>query len=84
MPRFQRLVRELAGSFKGNLKFQSTAVLAMQESVKAYLVGVFEDTNLCAIHGKRVTVIPKDMQLAPPHLWRFFLKLGASGWRVGV
>jgi hypothetical protein len=51
-------------SFKGDLKFQSTALLAMQESAEANLVGLFEDSNLCAIHGKHVTVMPKDMQLA--------------------
>jgi histone H3 len=44
--------------------FQSTAVLALQEASKAYLVGLFEDTNLCALHAKRVTIMPKDIQLA--------------------
>jgi len=43
---------------------QSTAVLALQEASEAYLVGLFKDTNLCAIHGKHVTIMPKDMQLA--------------------
>lgn len=61
---FQRLVRELAMEFKTDLRFQSTALLALQDACEAYLVGVFEDTNLCAIHGKRVTIMPKDMQLA--------------------
>ena len=40
------------------------SALAMQEASEAYLVGVFEDTNLCAIHAKRVTIMPKDIQLA--------------------
>ncbi len=61
---FQRLVREVAQDFKIDLRFQSTAVLALQEAAEAYLVGVFEDANLCAIHAKRVTIMPKDMQLA--------------------
>merc|ERR1712153_290313 len=61
---FQRLVRDIAGNFKNDLRFQSSAVLALQEASEAYMVGLFEDTNLCAIHAKRVTIMPKDMQLA--------------------
>ncbi|BHF75590.1 hypothetical protein SprV_0501868600 [Sparganum proliferum] len=61
---FQRLVREIAQDFKTDLWFQSSAVSALQEASEACLVGVFEDTNLCVIHAKRVTVMPKDMQLA--------------------
>ena len=61
---FQRLVREIAGAFKSDLRFQSSAVLALKEASESYLVGLFEDTNLCAIHAKRVTIMPKDMQLA--------------------
>jgi histone H3/H4 len=61
---FQRLVREIAQDFKTDLRFQGSAVLALQESAEAYLVGLFEDTNLCAIHAKRVTIMPKDIQLA--------------------
>ena len=61
---FQRLVREIAQDFKNEVCFQSTAVLALQEASEAYLVGVFEDANLCAIHAKRVTIMPKDIQLA--------------------
>ena len=60
----ERLVREVAQDFKVDLRFQSSAILALQESTEAYLVGLFEDTNLCAIHAKRVTILPKDMQLA--------------------
>ncbi len=59
---FQRLVREIAQDFKTDLRFQSSAVLALQEAAEAYLVGLFEDTNLCAIHAKRVTIMPKDIQ----------------------
>ena len=61
---FQRLVREIAQDFKTDLRFQGSAVLALQESAEAYLVGLFEDTNLAAIHAKRVTIMPKDIQLA--------------------
>ncbi|CAH3182156.1 unnamed protein product, partial [Porites lobata] len=49
---FQRLVREIAQDFKTDLRFQSSAVMALQEASEAYLVGLFEDTNLCAIHAK--------------------------------
>ena len=62
---FQRLVREIAQDFKSDLRFQGSAVLALQEAAEAYLVGLFEDTNnLCAIHAKRITIMPKDIQLA--------------------
>ncbi len=63
---FQRLVRDIAQSFKiwGEVpRFQSTAVLALQETSEAFLVGVFKDTNLCAIHAKLVTIMNRDMQL---------------------
>jgi len=61
---FQRLTREIAQDFKNDLRFQGTAILALQEASEAYLVSLFEDTNLCAIHAKRVTIMPKDIQLA--------------------
>ena len=61
---FQRLVREVAQDFKNDLRFQGSAVMALQEAAEAYLVSLFEDTNLCAIHAKRVTIMPRDMQLA--------------------
>ena len=61
---FQRLVRVIAQDFKTDLRFQSQAILALQEASEAYLVGLFEDSNLCAIHAKRVTIMPKDIQLA--------------------
>ena len=61
---FQRLVKEIAGQYKSDVRFQSQAILALQEATEAYLVGLFEDTNLMAIHAKRVTIMPKDMQLA--------------------
>ena len=61
---FQRLVREIAQDFKTDLHFQLSAITALQEAAEAYLVGLFEDTNLCAIYAKRVTIMPKDIQLA--------------------
>lgn len=63
---FQRLIRETAHTLfpDKELRFQSTAVLALQEAAEAYLVGLFEDTNLCTLHARRVTIMPKDMQLA--------------------
>jgi histone H3 len=61
---FQRLVREIAQDYKTDLRFQSSAVMALQEATESYLVGLFEDTNICAIHAKRVTIMPKDIQLA--------------------
>jgi len=61
---FQRLVREIAQDYKSDVRMQSTAMLKPQEAVEAYLVGLFHDTNECALHAKRVTIMPKDMQLA--------------------
>jgi histone H3 len=61
---FQRLVREIAQRIAGEMRFQGTAVFALQEAAEAYLIGLFEDTNVCAIHANRVTITPKDMQLA--------------------
>ncbi|XP_048794129.1 uncharacterized protein LOC125690128 [Lagopus muta] len=46
---FQRLVREIAQDFKTDLRFQSSAVMALQEASEAYLVGLFEDTNLTVV-----------------------------------
>jgi histone H3 len=61
---FQRLVRELAQAMRADLRFQSAAVAALQEASEGYLVGLFEDTNLCALHARRVTIMARDMQLA--------------------
>ena len=66
---FQRLVREIVADMSlptgtSNFRFQSAALGALQEASEAYLVGLFEDTNLAALHAKRVTIMPKDMQLA--------------------
>ncbi|XP_068213873.1 uncharacterized protein [Palaemon carinicauda] len=61
---FRRLVREIAQDFETELHFQFFAVMALQEASRAYLVGLFEVTNLCAIHAKRVTIMPIEIQLA--------------------
>ena len=61
---FQRLVRAIAQDFKTDLRFQSAVILCLQEAVEAYLVKLFDDANLCAIHARRVTIMPKDIQLA--------------------
>ena len=62
---FARLVREIQyGMTRTPYRWQGSAILALQEASEAHLVALFEDSNLCAIHGKRVTIMPKDMQLA--------------------
>ena len=61
---FQRLVKEIGQHFFPLLRFQASAISIIQEASEAYLVSLFEDTNLCAIHAKRVTIMPKDIQLA--------------------
>ena len=61
---FQRLVKEIAHEIKSETRFQSSAVLALQEASEAYLVGLFEDTNMCAVHANRVTIMDKDVLLA--------------------
>ena len=60
---FQRLVKEVAQQIRPGLRFQSTAILALQEATESFLVNMFEDVNVCAIHGGRVTIQPKDIQL---------------------
>ncbi|EAW08656.1 putative histone H3 variant [Aspergillus clavatus NRRL 1] len=66
---FARLVREVAldllpTEVGAQLRWQSHAIQALQEAAEAFLVHLFEDTNLCAIHAKRVTIMQKDIQLA--------------------
>ena len=59
---FQRLVREIAMDFKTDLRFRKSGMLALQEASESYVVDLLEDTNLLAIHAKRVTIKPKDIQ----------------------
>jgi histone H3 len=54
---FQRLVNEIASGFRGDFRFQSSAIAALQEASEAYLVSLFEDINLCAIHANRVIMM---------------------------
>ncbi|OIR57990.1 MAG: histone H3-like centromeric protein CSE4 [Amphiamblys sp. WSBS2006] len=68
---FARLVRDVATGFVSSvynghigLRWSTQGILALQEAAEAYLVHLFEDTNLCAIHAKRVTIMQKDIQLA--------------------
>lgn len=61
---FQRLIREISQDYKTDLRWAAGAISALQEASEDYLVHLFEDTNLCAIHAKRVTIMPKDLQLA--------------------
>ena len=66
---FQRLVRDISQNIwkefgLSDLRFQTASLGALHEAAESYLVGVFEDTNICAVHAKRVTIMPKDMQLA--------------------
>jgi len=64
---FARLVREIALFMRpagDDYRWQSQAIQALQEASEAFLVHLFEDTNLCAIHAKRVTIMQKDIQLA--------------------
>ncbi|KAK7470528.1 centromeric DNA-binding histone H3-like protein cse4 [Stygiomarasmius scandens] len=70
---FSRLVREIAldmttdmngNQGDGALRWQSSAIQALQEATEAFLVHLFEDANLCALHAKRVTIMQRDIQLA--------------------
>ena len=71
---FSWLVHKIAQSVgKTNLHFQGSTIICLQEAAEAFLVTLMEDANLCAIHAKRVTVMPKDIQLAH-HIWGEHLK----------
>ena len=60
---FQRLVRELTQAIRNDLNYQLKAIEALQEACEIYLTQVFEEAQLCAIHSKRITIMPKDIQL---------------------
>ena len=71
---FSWLVHEIAQAVgKTDLHFQASTIICLQEAAEAFLVGLMEDTNLCTIHAKRVTIMPKDIQLAC-HIWGEHLK----------
>mmetsp|Transcript_43051 Transcript_43051/g.127633 ORF Transcript_43051/g.127633 Transcript_43051/m.127633 type:complete len:160 (+) Transcript_43051:103-582(+) len=77
---FQRVVRDLCAQVQHQMestgdsedgeqrslamRFESQALLALQEAAEAFIVGLFEDANLCAVHAKRVTIMPRDIQLS--------------------
>ena len=71
---FQRLIREISqecrvcpdgpGTPSVQVRFQSTAIAALQEASENYIVGLFEDVNLLAIHARQVTIMPRDIRLA--------------------
>ncbi|KAK4190338.1 putative histone H3-like centromeric protein CSE4 [Podospora australis] len=76
---FARLVREIAVDCRprgDEFRWQSQAIMALQEATEAFLIHLFEDTNLCAIHAKRVTIMQKDIQLAR----RIRGVWGGAGW----
>ena len=84
---FQRLVREIAQDFKTDLRFQGSAVLALQEATEAYLVGLFEDTNLAAIHGKLLTLPSFSLSLqhsAFSYLLTYLLSTYTTAKRVTI
>ena len=78
---FQRVVRKIAQTMFKNkdLRFQSLAVLALQEASEAYMIGMFEDTNLAALHAKCVTIMPRDILLARCVRGKIFTKPDAMG-----
>ena len=61
---FQRSVKDAMHAVAPGMRIQTTALAALQEAAEAFLVSLFADTNLCAIHAKRVTILVRDMQLA--------------------
>ena len=61
---FRRLVCEIMTQYAMNMRFQTSALISLQEATEAYIVGIFEDTLRCTTYAKRMTVTPKDMLLA--------------------
>ncbi|GET87950.1 histone h3 [Leishmania tarentolae] len=61
---FRRLVKEIMSTFKDTMHIRHSAMEAIQEATESYVVGLLGDANLCTIHAKRVTLYPKDLQLA--------------------
>ncbi|MPC22854.1 histone H3.2 [Portunus trituberculatus] len=60
---FSRLVREILAGFRHDLRIQSLALQALQESAEVYLIGMLERANLCSVHARRITIMPNDMKL---------------------
>ena len=61
---FVRLIKEISQDFNPDLRFTAGSVMVLQEAAECYLLRPFEDTNLCAIHAKRGTIMTKDIELA--------------------
>ena len=61
---FQRLVKEIAQGIRGDFRFTPQSIAALQTAAEEHLRQVFDDTNLCCLHGRRVTIQPRDMKLA--------------------
>lgn len=59
-----RLIKEITQDYRVDLRHQASAITALHEAAEAHLIGLFEHANLLAIQAKRITIIPKDMQLA--------------------
>ena len=70
---FTRWAREITQQQRGDLRFQAMALLTLQEVAEAYVVNLFKDTNLCAVHAKKVTLMPNDIQLVQK-IWRDMVK----------
>ena len=60
---FQWVIHEIMWGIRNDLRIQAAAIKGLQEAAEAYLVGLFEDSNLCAIHARQVTIMPRDVQL---------------------
>lgn len=60
---FLRLMREIGQNFNTSIRMEKGAVLALREASEAFLINLFENTQICAIHSRRVTIFPRDMQL---------------------
>ena len=74
---FLRLVREILQEMRKDMHLTPATVLALQEAAKAFLIRLFEDTNMCAIHAKCITIMPKDMKLAL-RIWGVSIMGGSS------
>ena len=61
---FQQVIYKIMRGIWNDLRIQAAAVRSLQEAAVAYLVGLFKDSNLCAIHAKWVTIMPRDIHLA--------------------
>lgn len=68
---FQRFVRSIAQQYKADVRFQGPALACLHESLEAYLTGVFEDANACAVHARRVTILKRDLSLVDKIRGRF-------------